>query len=135
MQAVSGLSSPSNAALLKVISDHCDGTRCTPEDASALIATNLSTIEQIVSSLKTELSNPPTLSPEERELLHHVTAHAAFSLTQRIELVRYIEGLKAQGAPFIEPLRAVLRLPTSTKETRNKLYHSLLHELRKEVRL
>ena len=135
MQAVSSLASPSNAGLLKVISDHCDGTRCTPEDASALIDANLATIEQIVSSLRTELLNPPSLSPEERELIHQVTTHASFSLTQRIELVRYVEGLKAQGAPFIEPLRAVLLLPTTTKETRNKLYHSLLHELRREVTL
>jgi nucleoside phosphorylase len=133
MQAVSGLSSPSNAALLKVISDHCDGTRCTPEDASALISSNLSTIEQVVSNLRTHLLNPPSLSCEERALLDQVTTHAAFSLTQRIELARYVESLKAQGVSCAEELKAVLQLPTTTKEARNNLYHSLLHALRREV--
>jgi spore photoproduct lyase len=135
MQAVSGLSSPSNAALLKIISDHCDGTRCTPNDASALIGSTLSSIEQIVAMLRTELLNPSLLSHADRELIHQVTTHAAFSLTQRIELVRYLESLKAQGVPFIEQLRAVLLLPTTTKEARNNLYHSLLQQLRREVTL
>jgi adenosylhomocysteine nucleosidase len=135
MQAVTALSSPSLSCLLKVISDHCDGTRCTPEDASTLIRDNLPAIEQIVSALRSELTDPPTLTQSEREILALLTTHASLSLSQRIELNRLVESLKAQGAPFIERLRSALETPVTTKEERNTFYRELVHGLTQEVSL
>lgn len=129
MQAVTALGSPSSACILKIISDHADGSTVTPTQVSAIIAAHSSRIHAILSALQVELPPVRQLSTEDRVLLDAVIAHTSLSLSQRIELVRRIEALNAQGIEYRATLSAVLALPVRVKDERNAAYHSLLREL------
>ena len=129
MQAATTLLSPSDVALLKVVSDHCDGTRCTPIRASDLLAQNIDTITSIIEGLRTELTDPAQITADEQVVIDGLVRHARFSVTQTIELVRRLRAKKAQNEPFLQILHDLLTHPIETKEKQRAVYYSLLQTL------
>lgn len=129
MQAATTLCAPSHIAVLKVVSDYCDGSRITPNVASELIQNQIETIDSILTGLRAELPDAPHLTSDESSLIETVASHAKLSLSQRLELHRRARALKAQREPFITPLRDILSLSISTKDERKIAYDKLLREL------
>jgi nucleoside phosphorylase len=129
MQAATTLLPPSAVAVLKIVSDYCDGARITPQEASSLVASHVDTMEQILYALRSELPDAPQIDPDEQSLINNVVAHARLSATQTIELMRRLRAKKAQAEPFTNVLRELLRYPIETKDDRRVSYHALLKTL------
>jgi len=129
MQAATTLLPPSAVAALKIVSDHCDGTRITPQEASALVAPHADTILGIIDSLRSDLPDPAQLTRDEHTFIDEVATHARLSATQKIELLRRLRAKKAQGESFTDLLRELLTHPIETKDDRRILYQALLKTL------
>ncbi len=129
MQAATTLLPPSAVAILKVVSDHCDGTRCTPQGTVDLIAQHVDTITGIIEALRTDLTDPPQISAGEQSVIDSLVQHARLSTTQTIELVRRLRAKKAQNAPFMDVLQELLTHPIQTKDDRRVAFHALLQTL------
>lgn len=134
-QAALALVPPSQVCILKVISDYCAGTEVTREQVHSAIASQMEPIYVLLNALRTHLPDPPRMTEEERALLDAVYSHAAFSLTQRTEITRRVQSLKARNISCDEQLKAILATPITSKETRNRHYHGLLRNLQYEVKL
>jgi hypothetical protein len=129
MQAATTLVAPSEVAVLKVISDNCDGTRVSPEEVSKLIRSVSESITKIITSLRTELSPPSRLNADDTETLHRVVSHARLSVTQRIELERAMLATRARGEDLPSSFHAILAQPIKSKDQRKIAFAALLNAL------
>jgi nucleoside phosphorylase len=129
MQAATLVAAPSEIALVKVVSDHCDGKRLTPRDATSLISAHTDTILKLVDTLRTEITPSITLSQSERDVLDEAAEHAHFSHHQRLELARAALHRKARGEHFIDEVQALLKATISSKSERATSYHQILAKL------
>lgn len=132
-QAALTLVPPSQICVLKVISDYCSTSPITREQASSYIASQAGKIDSVLTALRTELPESPQIADDERKLLDAVCAHASFTVTQRIELTRRLQALKAHSIAYKPRLEAILATPIASKEVRNRHYHELLRDLQAEV--
>ena len=129
LQAATTLVAPSEVAVLKVVSDYCDGVRIAPDEASALIEASSDAIISILDGLRSTLSEHPELSAEERSMMGDVVVHARLSVTQKIELGRRLRAKKAQGEPFVPLLQELLAKQISNKDERRVVFDELLRGL------
>jgi len=129
MQAATTLVAPSEVAVLKVVSDYCDGVRLAPEEVSALIEAQIGAITQIVDGLRSTLPEHQGLTTEEQSMMRDVSAHAKLSVTQNIELERRLRARKAQGEPFIPVLQELLAKQISNKDERRVAFDDALRAL------
>ncbi len=129
MQAATTLVAPSEVAVLKVISDNCDGTRVSPEEVSKLIRSVSDSITKIITSLRAELSPPSRLNADDTETLHRVVSHARLSVTQRIELERAMLATRARGEDLPCSFHEILTRPIQNKDQRRIAFTALLETL------
>jgi hypothetical protein len=132
MQAATTLVAPSEVAVLKVVSDNCDGTRVSPAEVSKLIRAVSDSITNIITSLRTELSPPSRLNADHTEVLHRVVSHARLSVTQRIELERAMLATRARGEDLPHSFHDILSLPIKSKDQRGIAFTALLATLHGE---
>lgn len=132
MQAATTLVSPSEVAVLKVVSDNCDGPRLSPDEVSTLIRSVSDSITNIIRSLRTELSPPSRLSADESEALARVVSHARLSVTQRIELERAMLATRARGENLPHSFHEILTQPIKSKDQRRIVFAALLETLQGE---
>jgi nucleoside phosphorylase len=132
-QATLALLPPSQLCLLKVISDYCSHTPPSREQVSAYISSHVEGIDAVLHTLRTELPTQPQVTPEEQALLDAVCSHASFSVTQRIEITRRLHALKAHSITYTQHLEEILATPITSKEIRNRHYHSLMRNLQLEA--
>jgi nucleoside phosphorylase len=135
LQAALTLTSPSHVCLLKVVSDHCTGTRVKPDEVRQMIERHEPSLSGILEALRTNLPEPTPLSAHEQALLNAVYAHTGLSLSQRLELGRLVRSLHAQAIPYGQLLTSVLETPVTCKEARNRVYHALVRNLIAEAPL
>jgi nucleoside phosphorylase len=130
MQAATLLAAPSEIAVIKVISDFCDGGRTTPSAAQQLITQHVAHISEHMQAMRNEVSHHPQLSANERAAIEAIVTHAHFSQTQRIEITRAAIQRKAKDLPIIEDLSSVLAEPIHTKLQRSAAFQRVLDKLR-----
>jgi nucleoside phosphorylase len=129
MQAATLVAAPSEIAVVKVVSDYCDGTKLTPRDATARIAVHTDAIFSFVDAMRSEIASPVTLSPSEREVLDEASNHAHLSHHQRLELARAALHRKARGEQFVDDIKALLQIQISSKSERAAAYHQIIAKL------
>lgn len=129
IQSALSFMAPSTVMILKVISDMCDGTKITPQDASNHIQGHVETIGHLVEGMRTHLPEPIALDDVDLETLESVVTHAQLSTSQTHELTRCVTALKAQQKPFIAPLKNLLTKPITSKSERNTHFVELLETL------
>jgi nucleoside phosphorylase len=130
MQAATLLVAPSEIAVIKVVSDFCDGTRTTSTAAHELIVRHVSDISDHLDAMRQEVSEHPRLSASERELLDAVVAGSHFSQTQRLELTRALVHRKAKDLSFIDELKNAIAQPARAKPERSAVFQRLIEKLR-----
>ncbi len=132
MQAATTLVSPSETAVLKVISDHCDGTRLSPEQVSQHLGAVSDQITAVITSLRSELPAPLQLRTEDIQALDFATSHARLSVTQRIELERAMLATRASGKALPSEFHSILAQPIKSKDQRRIAFAALVAALRGE---
>lgn len=129
MQAATTFVAPSEIAVLKVVSDHCEGTRLSPEEASRLIEEVSTPITDLLTSLRRELSEPSRLNSDDARALELAVSHARLSVTQRIELERAILATRARGEEIASAFTAILTRPIKSKDQRKIAFSELIEAL------
>jgi nucleoside phosphorylase len=129
MQAATLLVAPSEIAVVKIVSDFCDGRKLTPNDAATLIAPHTNDIFSLLDAMRAEVTPLPTLSASERSALEEAAQHAHFSHHQRLELSRAALHRKARGECFINDVKALLGLSITSKTERTAAYQSIIARL------
>jgi nucleoside phosphorylase len=135
IQAALTITMPSSVCLLKVISDHCLGTRLSQDEVSALVAKNSERITTCLGSIKDALPQINRINTDEHSLIVSACENLKFSLSQRTEIYRRVQTLHSQGLDWKSTITPLLQLKVGVKEERNKAYHQLLVELTREISL
>jgi hypothetical protein len=132
MQAATLLVAPSEIAIIKIVSDFCEGNKLSPSQVSTLISPSAETTLNLIDTMRTEIVEPVAISESERLLLDKISLHAHFSLNQRLEINRAVISRKAKEQPFLTILESVLDRVVSSKAERSALYRTLLASLQEE---
>lgn len=132
LQAATTLVAPSETVVLKVVSDHCDGTRLSPDQVSQRIGAVCDQITPAITSLRGELSAPRRLQTEDTQALEFAVSHARLSVTQRIELERAMLATRALGNDLPPTFHSILTQPIKSKDQRRIAFAALLATLRGE---
>jgi nucleoside phosphorylase len=130
MQAATTLVAPSETAVLKVISDTCDGTRVSPQQVSQLVRAVSDSITATITSLRREVPAPHRLNDQDLQVLELAVSHARLSVTQRIELERAILATRARGDELSSSFHSILTQPIKSKDQRRIAFAALLETLR-----
>ena len=129
IQSALSFMAPSTVMILTVISDMCDGTKITPQDASTHIQGHVETIGHLVEGMRTHLPEPIALDDVDLKTLESIVSHAQLSTSQTHELTRCVTALKAQQKPFLAPLKNLLTKSITSKSERNAHFTELLETL------
>ena len=104
--------SPDKIRILKVVSDHLEGIRCTPELVTDIFAKNM---DRILNVIGHKQEKKQLLTDADRELLGLLTEKMRFTETQKHMLLDYARAYKIRTGSDLNILRAWLETETKHK--------------------
>jgi len=135
MQAATSVVPPSCVAVLKVVSDLCDGERITKEDAENLIESRLSCIERVIDNWQNKLTPPLRFSSEELNLIERLIEEKRLSQSQRIQIERLLLSLKAIKVSCSDVIISFSSQPVHSKSDQRALFNEMISTMQNAIQL